>query len=347
MIEPARVWRQSDRGAAVAHAWHASALALNHREYEQILQPSGRLDWILGFASDAPETRITATFSPIVYCVEPDAAAPARLRVHSMRHIPHGRIVRSYKIWKLEQLQLGCCFAYDKPLQGRLTSRIVPESRQSRHYKIDVKLVPSNGRFYIAGGRHELPARLRKTISIHGDIPDGVTFFAFTCSSAKSNLTVVVPCAEILRSCYGGRIDYRELGKTAPTMRDARGRARSENGINGGKLLWSGADSCVIDAMLHEEPKQLLRRALIYGRIGHPRPILIKPPYAGDVVVRGNGYADEDEEGEITFIASRFLIEGRLAHELNERALTLLTRDLHDQGASRKARFQSMLGGKI
>lgn len=68
-----------------------------------------------------------------------------------------------------------------------------------------------------------------------------------------------------------------------------------------------------------EEPQQLLRRALVFGERGAPRPILIKPPYVGDVTVTGYGNSTQDKDGRIIFIMSDLRIQTSFEYELRRR----------------------------
>src|SRR5665213_2910048 len=81
----------------------------------------GRLDWVLGLADDAPEKRISLSFSPLLCCLErahpsvPNDDVPARLT--AARPLNIAKVIRTTKSAQINSLALDAFYDYDDRLE--------------------------------------------------------------------------------------------------------------------------------------------------------------------------------------------------------------------------------------
>ena len=290
---------------------------LRSAELRRYLAPCGRLEWILGLADDAPESSIAATFSPVLHCIERVDTNADLACVVGVQPLSTQRVTRTCNMHLLKCLQLGAYYVlggtFQFPMHGLPV--VTPPYHTRR-----ANLTLDRGSFYISGGRYDLPARLREAALLHAPLPDGVTFFAYTTTEDNGSLTILLPCSEILRSCYADFTEYlhgaqrpqRETSLVASSVTRDFGYSPAGNPAR-------VARARRIQQLRRTEPAQLLPRALVYGQRGHPRPILVKPPYIGNVVVGGEGYSYQDEQGEVLFIVSGLSIEHQFSYDHRKR----------------------------
>ena len=282
-------------------------------------RPCGRLDWILGLDAEAPDSRITALFTPMLYCLEPDGRSDNGVYAIEGRARASERVERSCKLSYLAQLQLGHHYVYDQSLQHQLSRPL--RSEKAEHHWRRATLLPEKGSFYVAGSRYDLPARLYEAARLHAPVPDGVSFYAFSTPDDQGTLTVLLPCSEIARSCYS---QWFAHGLAAIHEDSRRGSGVAMNGQQAHRRNQNEGAAPIIDedyvrAMSRLDPDKLLARALVFGTKGQPRPILIRPPHTGSMIIGGRGYSYHDERGDVLFIVSDLFIKSSFAEALEER----------------------------
>ena len=264
-------------------------------ELERFQAECGRLEWILGLADEAPEQSITALFKPMTYCLE--RMEDSNL-VSAVEARPRGSecIQRRCTLGSLRFLQLGSHYAYNKPHLQFPVSPSAALNQGLHYYRRRMRLIPEKGSLYLTGSRYGLPARLHQVARLHAPVPDGVTFFAFSTQGDHGPLTLLLPCAELLRSYHQALLARFRGVSCDATFRD------------------NEADSIQRFALEH-----VLAPALVHGERGRPRPLLFRPPYGGNLVIAGQGYRLADKQGEVVFITSHLLIESQLTVDLRER----------------------------
>lgn len=149
-----------------------------------------------------------------------------------------------------------------------------------------------------------LPERFRKAAQAYAPIPDGIGFFVI--DDPANAIVLLIPCSEILRSCYSPTksteaeylYSWLQRPNSAPTFRRLLQAAPFyHRDLDKHDLETKNRDG-------EQELAELLPRALIHGRHGQPLPYLIRPPIRGAVVVSGFGFTYSDEIGDVVFILS-------------------------------------------
>jgi hypothetical protein len=280
-------------------------------------KPCARLDWILGLADEDPERSIAAQFSPILYCIEREKADSDTATAVAERPIPGKQFTRTCKLSRLNWLKIGEYYATSGALQHPVSAQL-PVTRPCVQ-RLHVELLPQHSTFYVSGGRYDLPERLRRAVELHSAVPSGIGFFAFTDPSQST--TVVIPCSEVLRSCYGEFGDFLNglNGRKTHNSTHAPAETPGEFGYSGNTLRRNVARAEYMRRLRRDEPNQLLARALVHGKRGAPRPILVRPPLAGAVVLSGNGYRLSDEQGDVVFICHDLDAETQFYREFYRR----------------------------
>lgn len=269
--------------------------------------PRAHLDWILGFSkgmhlNKPGSVQLVASMSPTVACLVPSSLWRDAVTARKVKRLHTNSRIRNFSFTSLDRLNLGSYYSLATKLQ--VFQKPYPEAtthfdEQPVELSVTTVFNDADGALFLTG-TNDLPSSLRSLAERHATLQDGVGFFV----ACHDDITVVIPCSELLRACYGGAVALRSYLAAHP-LRDRYESASNRFGgfAYGAQKVYPYRVARNIDRA-EKEIRELLPRAITLGKHFAALPILIRPPFTGRVKLRGRGFIDREGKSASVLIVS-------------------------------------------
>jgi len=292
-------------------------------DLDNIEEPIGHLDWIGGFAEKGcTELEVFAT--PLLRCIGQTPYTGARCCT-AIARVKNSPVLRTRRLGSIARASAGQVISLEKRRAFQVPIHTsVHDPRKSTtwaSFVLDIRDELSLCAPFADIRR--LRPDLATLISGWCQCPPSVSFYILK----SAGLTAVIPTAAILRSCYAP--SQLEKYLNAPRRKPS---FASETTIFNGYCYTDAAyglfptRSARYFTRAEHEVAQLLPRAAAYYQRNHTfAPLLLRPPFTGQVRIQGNSVVWADRRGVVVLFTQGIMFHAPNREVLREDPLTVTT----------------------